>query len=407
MSTNNASSRSCAFTTQFRVAEGKTIVDHDMLRSRHLRAGANPHGPVAAMMALEATGGHKHLQPQDTQSVNVVNASVTYLANVGVGEPAQNFQLLIDTGSSNTWILSEHEEYKPTKTATDMRKHFKLSYGRGDCEGTEYLDTVTLGDNLVIKNQSIGIASRADQMDGMQGILGIGPTGLTKDTVSDSGEQLTVTDNLMKQGKIPEECIGIYYAPTKPNSTANSGSLCFGGPDASKFKGDINWVPLTKQAPANSYWGIDQSISYGRGGPTLMATCAGISDTGTTLIMLPDAAFNEYMKQTGAVMDDATGLPMVTDAQLAKMQSLMFKIGDHEYELIPNAQLWPRAQNTTLGGEADKNYLAFASMGKMGNEPGLQFINGYAFLQRFYSAYDTTNCRLGMAMTAHTMDETN
>ncbi|KAF7320930.1 Peptidase A1 domain-containing protein [Mycena chlorophos] len=407
MSTNNASSRSCAFTTQVRVAEGKTIVDHDMLRSRHLRVGANPHGPMAVMMARQTSGGPKHLQQEETQSVNVVNASVTYLANVGVGDPAQTFQLLIDTGSSNTWITNEHDEYKPTKTATDMRKHFQLSYGKGDCEGNEYLDTVTLGENIVIKNQSIGVASRTDEMGGMSGILGIGPTGLTKGTVTDSDEQLTVMDNLMQQGTIAEECIGIYYAPTMPDSTTNTGSLCFGGPDASKFTGEINWIPLTKQAPANRYWGIDQSISYGRGGPTIMATCAGISDTGTTLIMLPDAAFNEYMKQTGAVMDDATGLPTVTDAQLAQMQSLLFKIGDQEYELIPNAQLWPRAQNTTLGGDANKNYLAFSSMGTMGNEPGLQFINGYAFLQRFYSAYDTTNCRLGMAMTAHTMDETN
>ena len=33
---------------------------------------------------------------------------------------------------------------------------------------------------------------------------------------------------------------------------------------------------------------------------------------------------------------------------------------------------------------------------------GLDFINGYTFLERYYSVYDTTNSRLGFASTAYT-----
>ena len=36
--------------------------------------------------------------------VGVTNAGVTYIAEVGVGEPSTSYSLLVDTGSSNTWI---------------------------------------------------------------------------------------------------------------------------------------------------------------------------------------------------------------------------------------------------------------------------------------------------------------
>ena len=40
-------------------------------------------------------------------------------------------------------------------------------------------DTVTLSDDLVITGQGVGVASRSSGFDGVDGILGIGPTVLT------------------------------------------------------------------------------------------------------------------------------------------------------------------------------------------------------------------------------------
>jgi hypothetical protein len=38
---------------------------------------------------------------------------------------------------------------------------------------------------------------------------------------------------------------------------------------------------------------------------------------------------------------------------------------------------------------------------------GLDFINGFSFLQRFYSVYDVTNSQVGLATTSFTDAETN
>ncbi|KAL1747946.1 hypothetical protein HDZ31DRAFT_30826, partial [Schizophyllum fasciatum] len=68
------------------------------------------------------------------------------------------------------------------------------------------------------------------------------------------------------------------------------------------------------------------------------------------------------------------------------------------YNLIPDAQLWPMALHEAIGGLADGLYLIVANLGTSSGE-GLEFINGYAFLERFYSFYDSANAQLGFVAT--------
>ncbi|KAF7364898.1 Acid protease [Mycena venus] len=377
----------------------KQITERDCKRVAHFQAGHQPHHGKKH--------GHKHAEPQhcgpsgSSTCIPVTNAGVTYLADVGFGSPATTCKLLIDTGSSNTWCLMP--PYKTSSTSKDTRKKFSIKYGLGDCSGDLYTDRVTLGPKLVIEDQCIGAACEADDMNGLDGILGIGPCDLTQGTTADSTNIPTVTDNCVQQGLITKECIGIYYEPTRSNNEM-TGSLSFGGPDKTKYIGELNYVPITKTKPACLYWGIEQSITYD--GQEIMARGAGIADTGTTLVMLPKKTFEAYCCATGATLDQTTGLLTVTQEQYGRMKSMMFNIGGVQYALTKNAQIWPRSQNEQLGVPSDKICLIFASMGDMEN-PGLCFINGFTFLQRFYSVYDTTNNQVGFATTEHTMTETN
>ena len=86
---------------------------------------------------------------------------------------------------------------------------------------------------MVIENQSIGVASRAQGFNDVDGILGIGPVDLTEGTVSDNQPVPTVTDNLYSQGAIASNSIGIFYQPTTESGAVN-GELNFGGIDSSK-----------------------------------------------------------------------------------------------------------------------------------------------------------------------------
>ncbi|KAJ6504591.1 acid protease [Mycena vitilis] len=389
------------------VVSAKHIKQRDDARVKHLVAGHQPHGPLEAHRRKKChseTGSAPDpstAAPNPATVIPCTNAGVTYLASVGFGNPPTNCNLLIDTGSSNTWVKKEC--YKTTSTSQDMRQTFKIGYGSGSCSGGMYQDQVTLGPELVIKNQPIGVADRTASMTDMDGILGIGPVDLTQGTTPGNAPVSTVTDNCKEQGLISNEIIGVCYKPTTGPNAAD-GWLSFGGPDSSKYTGDITYVPITETSPARNYWGIDQSIYYND--QELMATCAGISDTGTTLTMLPSGAFQAYQQATGATPDSATGLLCVTEDQYNNMESMFFNIGAMKCELTKNAQIWPRSMNSTLGGSEDKIYLIFADIGDVGTG-GLCFINGYSFLQRFYSVYDTTNSRVGYATTENTMATTN
>ncbi|KAG2087628.1 acid protease [Suillus discolor] len=352
------------------------------------------------------------LQAGGSSSISLTNNVTTYTADIGVGSPAMYCKLLVvlqflyltycrfhtdtvlvDTGSSNTWI-GANKAYTKTATSEDTGNTFSVQYGIGSVSGEEYTDTVTLNSDLVIENQSIG--------GWMAWILGLGPVDLTQGTVSNTDEVATVTDNLYKQRTIGSEVLGVFFAPA--SSDDSSGELTFGGYDSSKITGDISYVPITSTSPASTYWGIDQSISYGS--MPILDETAGIVDTGTTLILLASDAFDKYQSATGATCNAEVGLLQISSDQYKKLSFLYFTIGGVTYELTPNAQIWPRSLNSAIGGTINGIYLVVSSTGTP-SDSGLDFTNGYCFLERFYSVFDTTNSRVGFATTKYTDATTN
>jgi len=330
------------------------------------------------------------------QSEPVTNEVVSYIASVGVGANDQQFQLIVDTGSSNTWV-GAGTKYVATSTSHDTGDKVSVSYGSGSFSGTEFTDQVTLASNLVIASQSIGVASTSTGFAGTDGIIGIGPDALTEDTVSGVNTVPTVTDNLFSAGTIAERLVAVSFEPTTTEEVTN-GELTFGGTDSTKFTGDITFTPKV-----GDFWGISQSISYA--GKTIQASTEGIVDTGTTLLLLEENAFNAYIDAVGGKEDEATGLFTITSAQFDALEDLVFTIGGTEFSLTPNAQIWPRSLNTDIGGTADGIYLVASNLGA--EEEGFNFVNGYVFLERFYSVFDTTNNQVGFATTPFTTATTN
>lgn len=100
--------------------------------------------------------------------------------------------------------------------------------------------------------------------------------------MSGSSETIpTVLDNLKSQGTISDAILGMFYPPYSANTV---GSVTFGGTNKAHFSGGISYTSLTKANPANEYWGIDQSITYGS--KEIASMTSGIVDSGTTMILL-------------------------------------------------------------------------------------------------------------------------
>jgi hypothetical protein len=104
--------RGVPFATRLRAAQGgaRELLSRDRARAQQFLTGNSPHGPLpftdehsrdhdrsttapsttASSTGAEGTGG--------TSSIDVTDSGVTYTMQVGVGNPATPYTLLIDTG---------------------------------------------------------------------------------------------------------------------------------------------------------------------------------------------------------------------------------------------------------------------------------------------------------------------
>ncbi|CAL1710303.1 unnamed protein product [Somion occarium] len=326
-----------------------------------------------------------------------------YVVNVTVGNPPRPFRLLVDTGSSNTWI-GANQILRPPPSARDTGNSLWVEYGSGIVTGEQWVDSITLAPGLTVHNQSFGIALLAVGFETVDGILGLGPQVLTYGSLFPDATAFvpTVTDNAFAQGLIGAHSIGISFAPSKTLDGVTNGEISFGGVNDSKYTGEINFVPLTTTYPSSLYVGINQTITYGASKLPILSNNAGITDTGTTLLLIATDALQAYQAATGAEADPDIGLLRLTPAQFSKLESLFFTIGKETYEFTANAQIWPRELNSAIGGTDDFVYLIVADIGTPSGY-GMDFIDGMSFLERFYSVYDAGANRFGIANTEFTL----
>lgn len=114
---------SLAFAVNLNISNS-TLPEIDRARARHLFS----HGQQRA-------GNHTSFDRR-ALSFSVTNTAVGYTTNVGIGNPATAYTLLIDTGSSNTWV-GAGKAYKRTKTSISTGQPVSASYGSGSFSGTE------------------------------------------------------------------------------------------------------------------------------------------------------------------------------------------------------------------------------------------------------------------------------
>ncbi|THH03780.1 hypothetical protein EW145_g6009 [Phellinidium pouzarii] len=133
---------------------------------------------------------------------------------------------------------------------------------------------------------------------------------------------------------------------------------------------------------------------------------AGIVDTGTMLLYLASDVFTAYQKATGMRLDETTGLLKLSSSKFKNLKLLFFMIGRTTFEWTANAQIWPCAMNAQLGGEEGTIYLTTADNG-MPSRQGLDFINGFVWLQCFYTVFDMMNQQVGVTTMSFTDVETN
>ncbi len=116
-----------------------------------------------------------------------------------------------------------------------------------------------------------------------------------------------------------------------------------------------------------------------------MSGYTGISDTGTTLILMGDTAVEAYYAQVpGATYDSEQG-GYTFDCD-AKLPTLSFKVGSTSYATIPASLM----NFASAGG--DSCYGSLQSVGS-----GSQNIYGDVFFNAYYAIFDASGPSFGFA----------
>jgi hypothetical protein len=234
------------------------------------------------------------IQPGAIQGDNLAS---TLIGTIGVGTPPQPMSVLFDTGSRLFWVRSsrctsleciDKQTYDSQKSTTFVplsvpESNRTIRYADGTTIScTTHSDQLSLG-SYVVENQNFCEATeiRTD-VASTDGVIGLGPPK----SIS-SGADVFV--NIINQTTLPQSIISFWYNRNQTlEGSGDAGEIILGRLDQSKFKEPIYYTSLTSD---RSYWNVElQSIQVGST-PILNSTMSSMIDTGTTLVLLPNATF--------------------------------------------------------------------------------------------------------------------
>jgi len=309
-----------------------------------------------------------------------------YYGEVTVGTPAQTFNVIYDTGSSNLWVpakdcsncggkfIGKKNKYDRDASSTYVvdDSPFAIQYGSGPVSGNWSVDSATMA-GLPVEGQrfaevkdasGLGAAYSAGKFDG---ILGLAFESISIDNTP------TVFGNLVSQGQVDKAIFSFYLANGK------DGELTIGGTDDSKYDGDLTWVPLSSA----TYWEIDlEDVTAGE--TSYDSSTSAIVDSGTSLLTGPTKVVKELAEAVGAKKNFAGEYLVDCDAELPE---LTFTIAGEKYTLAGEDYL------INSGGTC-----LFAIMGMDIPRPaGPLWILGDVFMRKYYTAFDYENKQVGFA----------
>jgi Tfp pilus assembly protein PilV len=324
-----------------------------------------------------------------------------YLGNVTIGSPGQNFNLVLDTGSSNLWVIDvactdpacsgypqsgyTKHQYNSSASSTyvDQGTFFEIEYGSGSCYGNLATDVVSVA-GLSVKQQTFGLAEGIADVFGYQptdGILGLAWPSIAEDNVT------PVMQNLLPQLDKPLFTVWLDRR-VKISDGGNGGLITYGATDTKNCDTKWNYVPLT----AETYWQF-QITGFKVGTSKSTRTQDAISDTGTSWLGAPQDQVNDIVTATNAQYDDVDGV-YVVDCNAKNLPDIVFTIGGHQYS-IPSTEY---VIDLGLGGGNCALTIFEMDFGGIGPE----WILGDSFIRTYCNAYDIGGQRIGFAKAFHT-----
>jgi cathepsin D len=304
----------------------------------------------------------------------------TYFSTLSFGSQGQEMYMLIDSGSSNTWVMSSDCQSSACQThnlfdsqastsVQTTKQTWSMTYGTGEVDGVVAKDTVAIANYTV--NLSFGLATTAsDEFNSypMDGILGLGRPA------SDGLGAPTIMQVLDTQGHLDANILGIHLQRAADNS--NNGQLTFGGVDSSKFDGKLSYSKTIN----DQNWQINaDDAGVGTKAVGFQAKTA-IIDTGTSYILMPpnDAAALHQLIPGSSQSGEMFTIPC------SSSESLFFTISGVKYTVSSMDYV-----GKSSGSGCQSNIIGHQAFGVN------DWILGDVFLKNVYTVLDFDDARIG------------
>ncbi|KAK1763551.1 aspartic peptidase domain-containing protein [Phialemonium atrogriseum] len=273
-----------------------------------------------------------------------------YYVDIAVGNPPQKMSMVLDTGSSDAWVVSHDAEfctneklqqaagqacggtYNPGKSSSYKllsEGGFSITYIDQSTAAGDYIsDDFTIA-GTTIKSLQMGLVSDVDRGTG---VLGIGYNS-SESTIH---TYPNLVDQFVNQGLISSRAYSLWLNDRR----SDAGTILFGGIDKEKFIGPLNIVPVlpsddgTEDGTYATFAVAFSSLkvaSNGTSGAVPFANndpIAAVLDTGTTLSYIPDSMAAAIYSDLGVVMDNqVSGLALIDCTYLESDLTITFGFG--------------------------------------------------------------------------------
>lgn len=303
-----------------------------------------------------------------------------------MGTPEQNFSVIFDTGSSNTWLPSSncpesnavcqrHRRYNSSRSSSHVPvgRNFTLLYGSGSVVGYLSKDTLHFaGVELpgLIFGETLFQQQAAFNAVTFDGLLGLG-LGIL------AWRNTTPFLELLCAQRVVAECIFSVYLRRDPGNSP-SGEILIGGLDKSRFEGQLHYVPIS-QSNTWKLW-ISQTVV---GTTQIGGKVGAILDTGTSLVLMPQNTYKKFLKSLPAKLQDCN---YVVNCKLESLPAINLHIGGMVYSLT--------SQDYLVELDVDQNKICVLAVAPVKMD---FWVLGDVFLWRYYTVYDATAKRIGLA----------
>lgn len=256
-----------------------------------------------------------------TVSLALDNMFTYYNVSIEVGTPPQKMNVLVDTGSSDLWVIDKNNKYcassqsqlssssnyidcsqsgvfdhSASSTFHKNNSDFFIKYGDGTvAEGDWATDTLAIS-GVTIKNMSFGLGTSTNSS---VSILGIGYALGEASAALDNNPYtyLNFPLRLVQQGAISIPAYSLYLN----DIYAKTGSVLFGGVDHAKYQGTLAKVPILPTSKDSStpvafmvaldslVFNYQSSSSKVSSSETLSQPIYALLDSGTSMTYLPNS----------------------------------------------------------------------------------------------------------------------